>query len=524
LRLWRIKEMITMALARKRVLWVDDEIEFLRAHIMFLETRGYSVTPVFNGDDALHILREQPKNFDIVLLDEQMPGMDGLTVLEEIKEMQPDLPVVMVTKSEEERVMEDALGKKIDSYLTKPVNPSQILSVCKKLLDSKQIISSQISQRYARGFSDIRNALQNATSPAAWAKIYDALIRWDFELQKAEDEGVRQTHMGQKSDANKLFCSYYIDNYLRWINGQGDALPVLSPRMFDVHVAPHLSAGKRVYFFVFDSMRADQSMALEPLLSEFYTIARNYYYSILPTASEFTAETLLSGMYPQEIADMYPGESRGKREEKLFMDRLDRSKFGSAGAAYVSIDDMRSGHDFLGSLMAYREKCLVAIRVNFFNMLQQGSAQSQVIQEMSSDENAFRMLAASWFQYSSIYQILRELTRQDCVVVMTATNGSVLSTRGTELYGQPCENNSLRFRFGENITSDERHSLFLAEPARFKIPPESPTSVGIVLKENFYFTHTDKFENYNRQYQNAFKNGGVSMEEVLCPVVVLKPR
>ncbi len=522
-----------MAMTRKKVLWVDDEIEFLRSHIMFLETRGYSVTPVFNGDDALHILHEQPKGFDIVLLDEQMPGMDGLTVLQEVKDFLPDLPVVMVTKSEEEQVMEDALGKKIDGYLTKPVNPSQILSVCKRLLDSRQIISSQTTQRFVRSFSEIRTALQSPLDALGYMAIYDQLMRWDFELEKVEDEGIRQTHAGQKSDANVQFCDYFIENYVQWMHAEAKP-PLLTPQVLDTFLVPRLKTGEKVYFIVFDCMRLDQYMAIEPHLKKYFSVERHLYCSTIPSSSAFTRHSLLGGCYPAEAAERHPdlwaarddtGESGNKLDQALL-----REKLSSCGLelgdelAHVGIGDMSDSQDFLAQLGSYHGKKLVSMNVNFVDMLIQSRATSAVMKEMAPDENAFRRLTYSWFQYSNVYQILKELSRQQCTVILTTSNGSVLCTRGTEIYGDTATGKNLRFRFGETITCDERHALFISEPQRFKLPAPTANTVAIVLKESYYFILHDKFENYQKQYMNTFQHGGISMEECIVPLAVMTPR
>jgi CheY-like chemotaxis protein len=520
-------------MSRKKVLWVDDEIEFLRSHIMFLETRGYSVTPVFSGDDAIHIIHGNPQEFDIVLLDEQMPGKDGLTTLEEIKEFVPDLPVVMVTKSEEEQVMEDALGKKIDGYLTKPVNPSQILSVCKRLLHSKQIISSQISQRFVRNYSEMRSVLHNPLSAHDWMRVYENLMRWDLELQKVEDEGIRQTQTGQKSDANELFSNFVIENYLHWINGGGEP-PLFSPHVVEKYVVPPLNEGKRVYFVVFDCMRLDHFLEIEPLVKKYFDIQRNYYYSILPSATAFTRNALFAGKFPDAIAETYPdlwtaetigGAHANQHEEELIRDNLRGHGIDLGDAMrYLTVSDRADSQDLLGELTQIRDKRFVSIVVNFADMLIQNQSASAVMQEIAPDEASFRRLTHSWFQYSNIFQALKELSRQDCTVVITTGNGSVLCTRGTEIYGDTATEMNYRYRFGEKVTCDERHALFISNPPMFKLPAPAPDANCLILKENYYFIRHDKFENYQKQYQNSFQHGGISLSEMIVPVAVLNPR
>jgi CheY-like chemotaxis protein len=523
-----------MASARKKVLWVDDEIEFLRSHIMFLETRGYSVIPVFSGDDAISVIHEKPKEFDIVLLDEQMPGKDGLTTLEEIKEYEPDLPVVMVTKSEEEQVMEEAIGKKIDGYLTKPVNPSQILSVCKRLLDSKKIISSQITRKYVRSYSDIRQVLSGQLNPQDWAKLYERLTLWDFTLEKVEDEGLRQTHTGQKSDCNEQFARYIVDNYTSWVQGNTEEPPVLSPMVFNRYVAPELKKGNRVVFMFLNCMRLDQFLAVESMLKKYFEIERNYYYSILPTSTTFAANALFSGLYPSQIAGQYPGvlhinEEQGDIDDTeiatMIDDNLKRCSVSLKEKPPVySMSDKDSVKEVLANFDSLRSKQFVSLLVNFISLLTQGRSFSSVLHEIAPDEGAFRALTLSWFQHSPIFQLLKEFSRQDCVVILATDHGSVLCTRGTELYGSGDSMTTLRYRCGENISCDERHALFLADPTRCMIPAETKDTCCIIARENYYFVQPDKFENYQHQYKNSFLYGGISMDEVIVPVAIMRPK
>ncbi|HUI92308.1 MAG TPA: bifunctional response regulator/alkaline phosphatase family protein [Chitinivibrionales bacterium] len=522
-----------MSGTRKKVLWADDEIEFLRAHIMFLETRGYSVTPVFSGHDAIHLIQENPKAFDIVLLDEQMPGKDGLTTLEEIKEMVPDLPVVMVTKSEEEHLMDEALGKKIDGYLTKPVNPSQILSVCKKLLDSKQIISTQITQKFVRSYSDIRLSMSTRMTAKEWTTLFDNLTKWDLELEKVEDEGLRQAHAGQKSDCNTAFGDFIAENYVQWLKGENNP-PLLSPGVVEAFLVPRLREGKKVYFVVLDCMRLDQYCAIELLLRKYFDIERNYFFSILPTATPFARNALFAGKFPLDIAQDYPELWKTPSDDESSLNRFERQllarKLKGCGLdfaddpKYVKILDASDSKEFLKKIGSYEKDRLVSIVVNFVDMLTHSRSTSTILQEIAPDEAAFRSLTQSWFQFSNIFAILKEFAAQDCTVILTTDHGSTLCTRGTEVYGSRELSKNLRYKFGENITCDERHALFLSDPTVFRLPAFSLNSYCIIARENYYFVYPDKFENFQKQYQNSFQHGGISMEEIIIPLAVMKPK
>ncbi len=529
----RNQERGDMGGTRKRVMWVDDEIEFLRAHIMFLETRGYSVIPVFSGDDAIHMIKDTPDNFDIVLLDEQMPGKDGLATLDEIKTINPDLPVVMVTKSEEEKVMEDAIGKKIDGYLTKPVNPSQILMVCKKIIDSEEIISSQISQKFIRSYSQLKTTLSGTLDASKWIRFYEHLVRWDLELEKVKDEGLRQTQAGLKSDANAHFSEYVVENYGSWCRGQGNP-PDLSVNVVEKYVKPLVAEGKNVCLVVLDCMRLDQYLAIESLLRSMYSVDRKYYYSIVPTSTAFARNALFSGKYPEELVaespELYAEIDEETEEHNAGEGRLLAENLRSTGLELseepeiVPILSSSDAKDFLESMGDCCKAPLTTLLVNFVDLLSHHRSTSNILKEIAPDEAAFRALTKSWFEHSNVLQILQKLAKRDCTVILTTDHGSVFCTRATEIYGAKGIPKNMRYKFGEKVTVDERHALFLADPMAYRLPRKTEATNCIIGRENYYFVDPGKFEDYQQQYQNTFQHGGVSLEEVIVPLAVLTPR
>lgn len=521
-----------MAGSRKRILWVDDEIEFLRSHIMFLETRGYSVIPVFSGDDAIQMIHENPGDFDIVLLDEQMPGKDGLTTLEEIKEFNPNLPVVMVTKSEEEKLMEDALGRKIDGYLTKPVNPSQILLACKKILDSKRIISSQVAQKFIREYSDIRVSLASRHGANEWIRLYEKITRWDLELEHHDDEGLRQTHAGQKSDSNAAFASFLAENYAGWIKGEYQP-PVFSHNIIDKVIAPLLGEGKKVYFIVLSGMRLDQYLGIEGILKNSFDVKRSYYYSILPTSSPFARSSLFSGKLPVEIHSLYNNIwTSGQEEEidnaiesRLLYDKMKSLKIDLSDdfSWFINMSSLTSNSDILKHLHQCRKNQLVTVVMNFFDSVTKADPIRGIFHEMINNESGIRILSQSWFQRSGLLQLMKEISKQDCTIIFTSDHGHTFCSRGTELYGTDKLSGNIRYVFGKEISSDERRSVFLEDPSHFGLPRFSDETSCVIAKENYYFIHPEKFEFYNKQYRNTFQHGGISLEEVVMPIAICKP-
>ena len=522
-----------MSGGRKKVLWVDDEIEFLRSHIMFLETRGYSVIPVFSGDDAIHLLHENPKEFDIVLLDEQMPGKDGLTTLEEIKEFLPDLPIVMVTKSEEEQVMEDALGKKIDGYLTKPVNPSQILLVCKKLLDSKRIMSSQISQKFARSYTNMRNTLSGRLNISEWIKLYESIVRWDLDLESVESEGLRQTHAGLKSECNTAFSNFIMDYYAQWIRGVGP-LPTLAPSVIDKHITPILKDGKKVALIVLSGMRLDQYLDIEQSLKKYYDVKRNYFFSVIPSATPFSRNALLAGAFPSEIALSCPDLWKDGNEDSSTANRMEAQlmaqKLASRGIDcpvdepwFSKINTSTEVKELMGKINKCKKSPILTFVIDFFDLLMQNRTSSSMLQEITNDESGFRTLTQSWFQRSALFNLIKELSQLDYTLVLTSDHGSTSCSRGTELYGVSDWGKNHRYKFGKDISCDERTVLFLGEPVHFGLPKFEDETACIIAKEHYYFIHPEKFEDYSKQYRNSFQQGGISMEELIMPIGIFTP-
>ncbi|HID94958.1 MAG TPA: response regulator, partial [Candidatus Latescibacteria bacterium] len=427
---------------KRKILWVDDEIDLLRPHIIFLGERGYSVSPATNGKDALCLIKREP--FDLVLLDEMMPGLGGLSLLSEIKEIDPNLPVVMITKSEEEELMEEAIGKNITDYLTKPVNPSQILSVCKRILDAKHIRGERIARDYAAISSTIRSMLSSPISWKDWIEIYSKLSEWDLEIEGCRDHALSQIHADQRRECNAQFGRYVEESYPLWLRGE-DA-PPLSVDVVSKFLSPLLASGQKVFFVIIDCMRLDQWLYIKPLLAEFFNIRCNYYYSILPTATPYSRNALFSGLFPDQIAEMYPemwkeanlDEQGINRYEHQLLDRqLRKLGFNFKRTGYIKVFDAageeRLAREMNSLLRRFNSSAvpLVSIVFNFIDVLAHGRSKSEILHQIAPDEAAFRSLTRSWFNYSVLFTMLREIADTKAVVVLTSDHGSIFGNRAT---------------------------------------------------------------------------------------------
>ena len=513
----------------KQVLWADDEIDLLRPHTMFLGSRGYKVTPVTNGDDAIAMVKQ--RGFDIVLLDEMMAGRGGLSTLAMIKEINPDIPVIMITKNEEERLMEEALGHRIDDYLTKPVNPSQILSACKKLLDARQIVTGRMGLDYSAVSNRIRASISGDVTWQDWIDVHVKLSEWDLELDRFYDAGLRKMHEDLRRACNRAFGRFVESNYAHWLQDDMDS-PVLSVDVVSEYVLPALQDGKQVFFVVVDCMRLDHWLAISPLLSELFNIEQHYHYSILPTATPYSRNAIFSGLFPSDVARLYPQEWRSgwdddnsrNRHEHQLLDRqiqeLDPTL--KLDTRYVKVLDIAEGNHLVKKVHSYRSFPLMSVVFNFLDILAHGRSESDILKEMAPNESAYRSLSRSWFSHSSLFEMLRKLAETDTTVVLTTDHGCVMSTRATVAHGNRDTSTNLRYKYGKHLRCDTRHALYIADPDVYRLPDLGMGTTYIISREDFYFVYPTKFNEYQRYYANSFQHGGISLEEMVLPVAVLK--
>jgi CheY-like chemotaxis protein len=517
-----------------KILWVDDEIELLRPHIRFLTERGYEVATATNGRDAVSMVRED--GFDLVFLDEMMSGMGGLETLAEIKELKPNIPVVMVTKNEEESLMEDAIGDKISDYLIKPVKPTQVLLACKKFLEGQRITSAAVSKDYIQEFGRISTALMGDLNHEDWVELYGGLVRWGLELDEHPDLNLRQMLAEQTRECNLAFGKYIERRYRDWVASAPGTpnRPLLSPEIVDRYVIPELQTGKSVVFFVIDCLRLDQWMVMEKLLHDYFSITRSHYFGILPTATPYSRNAIFSGSFPNDIELRHPelweksedDESSRNRYENQFLEKLlERRKVHlKHEPKYVKILDTEYGRTVEQNIQAYAQAPLSSIVVNFVDMLAHGRSDSNLLKEIAPDESAYRSLTRSWFTHSSLFGMLKGLAgNKNVTVILTTDHGSIRSLRGAKVLGDREASTNLRYKFGRNLKCDEKSAILVRNPADFRLPKRGVATNYIVAKEDYYFVYPTDYHRYLNQYRDSFQHGGASMEEMILPVVKLEP-
>jgi CheY-like chemotaxis protein len=515
---------------RATILWVDDEVDLLKSHIVFLEEKGYRVRPVANGADAVGLVGREA--IDLVLLDQMMPGMDGLTTFAAIKDKNPALPVVMITKLEEEELIDEALRKRIDDFLLKPVNPVQILSAIRRILEGREIRQRELSREYVEAFNEVDRMRGEAAGWRDWVGIHSKLSELDLILDEFPDAGLSQTHLDQRRQCNIEFAMFVERSYKAWVSG-GDR-PPLSVDVIANSVAPHLSAGKKVYFIVIDCLRLDQWLVIEPMLEPYFSIERNHYYSIVPTATPYSRNAIFSGLFPSELAAAYPeywneteSEEVGKnRYEKQLLDKQIK-KMGlkvHPPPKYLKIYSADEAIQARKQVPTLQSVPLVAMVFNFVDIVAHSRSESRVLQEMLPDESAYRSFTRSWFLHSPLFDILKAVALQDAVVVVTTDHGAVLARRSAMTLGDRETSTNVRYKFGTNLNCDQRYALQVKNPAEYKLPATGINKNYIIAKEDYYFVYPTNFHEYERQYRDSFQHGGVSMEEMILSCATMKPK
>ncbi len=513
-----------------KILWADDEIDLLKPHILFLEKKGYQIIGVNSGTDALDKFEEQ--NFDLVFLDENMPGMTGLEVLAQIKQMKPNTPVIMITKSEEEHIMEEAIGAKIADYLIKPLNPNQILLSVKKILDNKRLVSEKTTQNYRQDFRNLMMEMNERMDHEEWIEIYKKLIFWELEIEGTESKDMEEIFENQKAEANINFTKFISENYEDWLNDPNIDRPILSPHLLRKKVFPLLKNPEPVFFILIDNLRYDQWRILEPLIQEYFQVLEeSAYFSILPTTTAYARNSIFSGMMPADMAKTHhdiwiqEDEEEGKNlnEEEFLRRNLAKQKI-NAKISYNKIIVQQQGRALVDSLDNLMNNNLNAIVFNFVDMLSHARTDITMIRELMPDNAAYRSVTRSWFMHSPLLDLLKKLSERKVQVVLTTDHGTICVKKPFKIIGDRNVNTNLRYKQGKNLNYDNDNILKAARPERFHLPKLNLSSTYVFAVEDYFFAYPNNYNYYVNYYKDTFQHGGVSLEEMILPFVILKPK
>lgn len=516
-----------------KLLWVDDEIEHLRAHIIFLEKKGYEVVTVSNGLDAVEQCQQQ--TFDLVFLDEMMPGITGLETLQRIKDIQPQTPVVMVTKSEEEDIMNQAIGAKIADYLIKPVNPMQILLSLKKNLHQREIVTEVTQSSYQQSFMDISMQISDCRTIEDWQNVYRRLVRWELDLAQTQSPMTDMLRM-QKEEANIGFAKFVKKNYLQWMKiigqpGTLDYRPLMSPDIFKTKVFPALNAGEKVFLIVVDNLRYDQWRILAEEIGDMFDMEEELYTSILPTATQYARNAIFSGLMPNQIADMFPDlwvdedEEEGKNlnEAPLVKTQLERYRRHNT-FSYHKINDSQGGERFLQQFNSLAANDLNVVVINFIDMLSHARTESKMVRELANNESAYRSISLSWFRHSVLSELFQRLAQSDYRIIVTTDHGSIRADKPVKIVGDRNTNTNLRYKLGKNLACDSKDTFVIKEPKDAYLPSPNISTSYVFATNNDFFAYPNNYNYYVSYYKDTFQHGGISMEEMIIPLITLKGR
>jgi DNA-binding response OmpR family regulator len=512
---------------KNKILWADDEIDLLKPHILFLEEKGYEVIPVISGQDAIDCCREQ--SFDIIFLDENMPGLSGLETLVHIKQIDPNVPVVMVTKSEEESIMNQAIGNKIADYLIKPVNPNQLVLSIKKNLHKSNIITETTTTNYQQEFNRIGMQINSSASTDDWIDIYKKIVYWELTLEEGQAEMQELLKM-QKKEANNTFGKFVKRQYADWIQNP-DSRPLMSPDIFKRKVFPQLDSGEKIFFILIDNFRLDQWYTVKTLLNEFFTFSESLYYSILPTVTQYARNSIFSGLMPAQIEQMFPElwideeseEGKNINEEPLIKTQIERFR-KKYTFSYNKIYDSLYGEKLLHNISDLDKNQLNVIVINFVDMLSHARTESKMIRELAQSEAAYRSLTKSWFQHSTTLELFKKIADKGYRIILTTDHGTIRVDDPVKIAGDKNTNTNLRYKAGKNMNYNYREVYEIKEPQKAGLPsPNLSTRYVFALNESF-FAYPNNYNYYVSYYKNTFQHGGISLEEMLIPIITLKPK
>ncbi len=518
------------------LLWVDDEIELLKAHILFLEKKGYEVVTVSNGTDAIDMVSQS--SFDLILLDEMMPGLSGLETLQKIKELSPATPVVMVTKSEEENIMNQAIGAKIADYLIKPVNPNQILLTLKKNIHRKEIVTEVTQTEYQQSFLDISRQIESCNNSSDWMEVYKRLVHWELELTST-DSGMTEMLHKQKEEANIGFAKYVKTHYEGWIKDRMEGKrpqeesdrPLLSPEIFKNKVFPLLDKGEKVFLIVIDNLRYDQWRVLSRELAETYEMDEDLYMSILPTATQYARNAIFSGLMPAQIAEMFPElwvdedevEGKNLNEGPLIQTQIERYRRHDT-FSYHKINNSSTADSLVQQLKNLERYDLNVLVFNFIDMLSHARTESKMVRELANNESAYRSITTSWFRHSVMSELFRQLSQTSCKVIVTTDHGSIRANRPVKIIGDRNTNTNLRYKLGKNLSYNPKEVFVVKNPASVQLPAPNLSTSYVFATNADFFAYPNNYNYYVSYFKDTFQHGGISLEEIVIPVVTLTPR
>ena len=519
---------------KKNIVWADDEIDLLKPHILLLEERGYNIIPVNSGEDAIDECSKAI--IDLVLVDEMMTGLDGLSTITIIKNKWPDIPVIMITKNEEEWLMEEAIGSQIANYLTKPVNPSQVLMACKNILEVKKIQDNKLINDFFKYVRDISIDDFADNDINQWYQKYNALCDWSINLSSVKDKNIINMLYEQKKTIDLKFNDFILDNYKQWIcqnTVKNIAKPILSNEIFDTTLKPILNNNRKLIFIIVDCLRLDQWKTISELLYPSYNIKENFHISIIPTATPFARNAIFSGLLPNDLKEEYPDlwkkmfyeNQLNAFEDILFKKMLEKNGFGDLSNKYLKISDLSQGNKFINKINDYKNINILSLVVNFVDILGHSRSESKVLSELIPNEAAYRTAILNWFNNSWLLEALSIMKDwNDVDIVITSDHGNTQINTPVTVKGDQSTSMGIRYKYGRNLRVDNKHVFKISNPKNYNLPMFDINTEYIIAKDSGYFVYRNDYHKYVNMYKNTFQHGGISMDEMIVPLIHLKSK
>ena len=521
-------------MSKAHFLWVDDEIDLLKPHILFLEEKGYSTMCATNGYDAIEMCRTT--SYDIIFLDEHMAGLSGLETLVEIKKDSPDVPIVMITKSEDEGIMNQAIGRKISDYLIKPVNPNQVLITIKKILENRRLVNETILNNYREEYNNLNREIANCCTTTEWKRLYMKLVRWEIDFEQSEATFGAMVE-DQKEEANVFFTKLIRKNYAKWISEnkaqseEHSDYPVMSCDLFKEYVFPIIDKGEKLYFILIDNFRLDQWEVVKDIISEHYVFKEDLYFSVLPTATPYSRNALFSGLMPNQISKQFPdlwvdeSEDKGKNE---YEEELIRSNISRRGRvfpfSYNKLNSNSEAERMIDRLKDLDKNLLNIMVFNFIDMLSHAGTESKTIRELVSDDSAYRALTRTWFTHSPINKLLTMIAERGHKVILTSDHGSIRVKKGLKIKGDGGTNNNLRYKLGRSLAYDPKMVFDIINPENYGLPAPNISTRYIFAQNKDFFLYPNNYNYFMNMFDNTYQHGGISMEEMMVPLITLNPK
>ena len=511
---------------KKHILWVDDEVNLLKSHIIFLQEKGYHVTSVYSGEDAIEICFKE--RIDLVLMDEMMAGLDGLSTLKIIKKDLPELPIIMVTKNEEEWLMNEAIAEKISNYLIKPVNPTQVFIACKKILDDAKIENEKNIKEFLSFYNNLQNTNYSTYNYQDWIELNNTLCSWSIKLDEINDNTFKTMFAEQYGNINKLFQEFYLNNYKSWLVENNDH-PNLSSHLFDNVFSPIIKSDKKLILIIIDCFRMDQWKKISSILRTDFDINEDSHFAIIPTATPFARNSIFSGLMPAEVKSKYPelwekmfkGGKMNGYEDQLFLNKM-KSEGIDKSYKYVKISNFNEGKRFYNKINDYKNIDVLSIVVNFVDILGHSRSESEVLKELIPNESAYRNAIYNWFENSWLYQCFMEFSNWDSEIILTSDHGNIQVDKPAPVKADNQASSGIRYKYGRNLNVDDKKSFKIKRPEEYLLPSMAINTEYIVAKDSYYFIYKNEYHKFVNIYKNSFQHGGISLEEVIVPLISLK--